>query len=80
MADTPNMPRSSSGSATIDLESTVRKDELPIRPWRRYKTPFEVLLSEEWEGEGTEEKPYLVSWISNDPENPQVCVSSLLIA
>jgi hypothetical protein len=52
--------------------------ELRRWPWRRRVTPLETLLAEEWEGEGTEENPYKVNWITNDPENPQVRIKYCL--
>lgn len=61
---------SSASSATIDLEASSHKD-LPRRPWRPNVTPLNALLAEEWEGEGTEARPYIVSWMTKDVENPQ---------
>lgn len=34
-------------------------------------TPVDTLLAEDWEGEGTEENPYIVGWMTKDVENPQ---------
>lgn len=36
---------------------------LKKRPWRRYTTPWELIVSHKYEGEGTEEKPYIVDWL-----------------
>ena len=55
---------------------TLRK-----RPWRRYVTPWKRIINHHYEGEGTEEKPFLVDWLPaqvdeegrascGDPENP----------
>lgn len=33
------------------------------RPWRRYRTPWEHIINHHYEGEGTEEKPYIVDWL-----------------
>jgi hypothetical protein len=49
------------------------------RPWRRYVTDFDALRSHEWEGEGTEAQPFVVTWLAKDPENPQVRYLSKLI-
>jgi len=40
--------------------------QLRKRPWRRYVTPWEVILNHHYEGEGTEEKPFIVDWIKSD--------------
>jgi len=36
-----------------------------------YVTPFERILNHKYQGQGTEENPYLVDWLSDDPEDPQ---------
>lgn len=36
-----------------------------------YVTPFEQILNHKYQGQGTEENPYLVDWLSDDPEDPQ---------
>jgi hypothetical protein len=50
------------------ITSTRRTDQnqynLAKRPWRRNVTPWEKILNHHYEGEGTEEKPYLVDWVS----------------
>ena len=52
---------------------------LKKRPWRRYVTPWDRIINYSYEGEGTEEKPFVVDWIpvdveaglkNGDPENP----------
>jgi hypothetical protein len=43
---------------------------LPKRPWRLQVTPAEHILDAEYEGKGTEEQPYVVDWLKEDPENP----------
>jgi len=44
------------------------------RPWRRYVTPWQRILTHTYHGEGTENEPYVVDWIDGerggDPENP----------
>jgi hypothetical protein len=44
---------------------------LPKRPWRRYATDFEVILNHRYHGSGTDEDPYIVDWLNDDPEDPQ---------
>ncbi|CRG88786.1 putative transporter mfs2 [Talaromyces islandicus] len=44
---------------------------LKRRLWRRYSTPWQKIVSHSYEGAGTEEDPYLVTWLENgDEENP----------
>lgn len=33
-------------------------------------TRFDLILDQRYEGKGTEEEPFLVSWLEEDPENP----------
>jgi hypothetical protein len=40
-------------------------------PYQLYVTPFDEIYVYRYRGEGTLEKPYLVDWLPNDPENPQ---------
>jgi hypothetical protein len=47
-------------SSMTDVERREVVADRPSRPWRKHVTPMNTLLEEEWEGEGTEEKPYLV--------------------
>lgn len=44
---------------------------LAKRPWRRYVTPFETIMSHHYKGSGTNEDPYIIDWLPNDPEDPQ---------
>jgi hypothetical protein len=39
-------------------------------PWARHVTSFERIVKNSYEGKGTEEAPYLVTWLENDEENP----------
>lgn len=76
MPKTARSPRPSGSSvrdsATVDLESASHNNgDLARRPWRREVTPVDTLLAEDWEGEGTEAKPYIVGWMTKDVENPQ---------
>jgi hypothetical protein len=81
MSASYDRPRSSDthhGTAA-DIEKSIpalNKADLPRRPWRRYVTPTAALLAERWEGAGTPEQPYIVSWLSDDPENPQTWSNS----
>jgi hypothetical protein len=68
-----NPPIISTTSFTVDTQ-VVHQDYSVHhrRPWRRYITDFNALRSHEWEGEGTEAQPFIVTWLAKDPENPQV--------
>ncbi|CAD6912039.1 unnamed protein product [Tilletia controversa] len=39
-------------------------------PWRRRVESFERILSHDYEGSGTDEDPYIVSWLNHDAEDP----------
>lgn len=56
--------------STDGPKRTGTSGQLPKRPWRRYTTPWEDIVSKTYPGEGTEEKPYLVDWLEGDAENP----------
>lgn len=43
---------------------------LKKRPWRRYVTPWQSIVSQTYAGEGTVEHPFVVDWIPGDAENP----------
>lgn len=40
-------------------------------PWRPRVTSFDAILSYPYKGSGTEEDPYLIDWLHDDPEDPQ---------
>jgi hypothetical protein len=40
-------------------------------PYYLYVTPFDEIYAHRYRGEGTLEKPYVIDWLPNDPENPQ---------
>lgn len=40
-------------------------------PWQINTTPFENILAEPYPGSGTEEDPYIIDWLHEDPEDPQ---------
>lgn len=44
---------------------------LKKRPWRPRVTPFPHLLHQEYRGDGSKENPFIITWLDNDPENPQ---------
>jgi hypothetical protein len=64
---------STSAVSTAPPVDDLKGAQLPPRPWRKsqYILPWERLAAEKWEGEGTEESPYIVGWLHEDPENPQ---------
>lgn len=35
------------------------------RPWRLYTTPFDKIISHQYEGSGTDEDPFIVDWLPN---------------
>lgn len=43
---------------------------LKKRPWRRHITPWHRIADSDYPGNGTESDPYVVDWLSEDPENP----------
>ncbi|CAF1472609.1 unnamed protein product [Adineta steineri] len=40
-------------------------------PYRLRITPFGEIYRQQYRGAGTVEKPYIIDWLPNDPENPQ---------
>ncbi|CAF1486161.1 unnamed protein product, partial [Adineta ricciae] len=40
-------------------------------PYRVYVTSFEQVCRQQYRGEGTPEKPYIIDWLPDDLENPQ---------
>jgi hypothetical protein len=40
-------------------------------PYHLYVTPFDKIHHHAYRGGGTPEKPYIVDWLPDDPENPQ---------
>jgi hypothetical protein len=63
--------RSSSSTLPAVSPGFAKNVGLSRRPWRRHVLEWERLAHEKWEGEGTEEKPYIVGWMTDDPENPR---------
>lgn len=59
-------PRSTPSSAKPAESYTLRKTI-----YRPYVTPFERILHHKYPGSGTNEDPYIVDWIGDDPEDPQ---------
>ncbi len=72
-APAPTLTRQTS----IHLERALSRGVDPAKvtprrkPWQMAVTPFETILNEDYEGKGTQDEPYLVDWIKDDPENPQ---------
>jgi hypothetical protein len=65
---------SSSRSKVINLPANEVSQAIPVRrklPWRRHITPYEGLLAQKYEGQGTDAEPYIVDWLVEDAENPQ---------
>jgi hypothetical protein len=62
----PKAPRSTPSSAKPAESYTLRKTI-----YRPYVTPFERILHHKYPGSGTNEDPYIVDWIGDDPEDPQ---------
>jgi hypothetical protein len=51
---------------------TERKEHtLKKHPWRRAVTDFSYIIDSQCEGHGTEQDPYIVHWLEDDPENPK---------
>ncbi|EPQ31977.1 uncharacterized protein PFL1_00175 [Pseudozyma flocculosa PF-1] len=55
----------SSATAVNPNQHTLRK-----RPYRVRSTPFSEILDHKYAGSGTQEDPFMVEWLPNDPENP----------
>lgn len=43
---------------------------LPVRPWRRWTTPWSAIRGHAYKGSGTEIDPFVVDWLPNDVEDP----------
>ncbi|KAG7527629.1 hypothetical protein FFLO_06738 [Filobasidium floriforme] len=59
--------------------SDMSDHTLKARPWRRYITPWDRIVSHDYPGQGTEEDPYLIDWLPGDepdPENPMTWKTS----
>ncbi|WRT65985.1 uncharacterized protein IL334_002936 [Kwoniella shivajii] len=65
---TPSSPRKQ--STTLD-NKPISSHTLKKYPWRPYVTPFEEILAKNYQGNGTNEDPYIIDWIPNDKEDPQ---------
>ncbi|GMK57182.1 hypothetical protein CspeluHIS016_0400160 [Cutaneotrichosporon spelunceum] len=51
--------------------AALEKHTLRRYPWRPYITPFETIYNHPYKGSGTDEDPYIVDWMPEDPEDPQ---------
>jgi hypothetical protein len=68
------MSIASSSNSTVVNMPINESQAIPVRrklPWRRYITPTDDLLSQKYEGQGTDAEPYIVDWLEDDAENPQ---------
>ena len=45
---------------------------LRTRTWRRHVTPFEQIYGQSYAGAGTADAPFIVEWLKDDAENPQM--------
>lgn len=55
----------------VTLDKPVESYTLKKYIWRPYVTPFERILNHHYEGQGTEESPYIVDWLPGEAEDPQ---------
>lgn len=68
----------SDDKASVDAEGYTSAaisgshDDLTLRktPWRPRTTPWSEIVACPYKGSGTNEDPFLVQWLSEDPENP----------
>lgn len=64
----------SPSSVTLPSSSMYEQKK---RPWRRYITPWSTIVSHHYEGAGTVDDPYIVTWIHDgDKENPMTWAGS----
>ena len=59
------------GKKNYSIQINTSKFSLTQTTYRRYVTPFEKILSQQYQGQGTTEEPYKIEWILEDSENPQ---------
>lgn len=52
-------------STDKSIES-LDKHTLRKRPWRRRVTPFSAIALQPYEGKGTQEEPYIISWLPEE--------------
>ena len=60
----------SSDTLRTEKPAATEFKALTKRPWRLKITPAEAIINAEYPGKGTEEEPYIVDWLKEDPENP----------
>ncbi|WRT69893.1 uncharacterized protein IL334_006884 [Kwoniella shivajii] len=67
----------------FDNESLNQDHTLRSKPWMIHTTPWSDIISHKYQGQGTEELPYVVTWLPDDPsrgfkdrENPMTFVFS----
>ena len=77
LQDGTNLARQKSEANSLHLERALSRGVDPKKwterkkPWQNKVTSFEDVLNQDYEGEGTLEKPYLIDWLEADVENPQ---------
>ncbi|KIS71591.1 putative mfs-multidrug-resistance transporter [Mycosarcoma maydis] len=54
------------------LMANAEQHTLRKTPFRIYTTPFSDILAHRYSGSGTKQDPYLVEWLPNDAEDPQM--------
>jgi multidrug resistance protein len=66
-ADKPNREERGNGSL-IDVDYS--QYTLKRRPWRLNRMDFSGIVSHDYRGSGTEDDPFVVTWLDQDAENP----------
>ena len=66
VASDQSLPSPKHSVPSPHAQHTLRK-----LPWRLHVTDFSTILSAKYQGVGSEEDPYVVTWLDNDCENPQ---------
>lgn len=56
--------------ADMDTDPTADPRTLKRRPWRPHITPWADILAHAYKGAGTDDDPFVVTWLPVDPENP----------
>lgn len=64
-----------SGCSAVAVSGSKADHTLPRRPWRPHVTAWSDIVSHTYKGGGTNEDPYLVEWLPQDPENPLTLTS-----
>lgn len=64
-----------SGCNAAAVPGNKTDHSLPRRPWRPHVTAWDDIASHTYKGSGTNEDPFLVEWLPQDPENPLTLTS-----